>query len=124
MGATLASYLSGIPGGIFAPSLATGAGVGMNLGHWIPVAPLSVMVLLGMVAYFSGVVQSPITAFVIVMEMTNNQDMMLALIATSFIAYGSSHLICPQPLYQTLARAFLSPLKKPGTELPNGDPKN
>jgi len=107
MGATLVSYLSGIPGGIFAPSLATGAGVGVDLGHWLPVAPLSVMVLLGMVAYFSGVVQSPITAFVIVMEMTNNQDMLLALMATSFIAYGSSHLVCPQPLYHTLAQAFI-----------------
>jgi H+/Cl- antiporter ClcA len=104
---TLASYLSGIPGGIFAPSLATGAGVGANLGHWLPVAPMSVMVLLGMVGYFSGVVQSPLTAFIIVMEMTNDQDMLLPLILTSFIAFGVSHLVCPQPIYHALARAFL-----------------
>jgi len=107
MGSTLASYLSGIPGGIFAPSLATGAGVGADLGHLLPVAPLSVMVLLGMVGYFSGVVQSPITAFVIVMEMTAEQDMLLALMATAFIASGSAHLVCPQPLYSSLAKAFL-----------------
>lgn len=107
MGSTLASYLSGIPGGIFAPSLATGAGVGADIGHLLPVAPLSVMILLGMVGYFSGVVQSPITAFVIVMEMTANQDMLLALMATAFIASGSAHLVCPQPLYASLAQAFL-----------------
>jgi len=107
IGATLASYLSGIPGGIFAPSLATGAGVGANLGHWLPVAPISVMIILGMVAYFSGVVQSPLTAFIIVMEMTNDQDMLLALITTSFIAYGISHLVCPQPIYHALSQAFL-----------------
>jgi H+/Cl- antiporter ClcA len=107
VGATLASYLSGIPGGIFAPSLATGAGVGANLGHWLPVAPVSVMVILGMVGYFSGVVQSPITAFIIVMEMTNDQDMLLALIATSFIAYGASRLVCPQPIYHALSQVFL-----------------
>ncbi|GAB6040358.1 chloride channel protein [Endothiovibrio diazotrophicus] len=106
-GSTLASYLSGIPGGIFAPSLATGAGVGANLGHWLPVAPLSVMVILGMVGYFAGVVQSPLTAFVIVMEMTNNQEMMLALILTSFIANGVSHLVCPKPIYHALSQAFL-----------------
>ncbi len=105
---TLASYLSGIPGGIFAPSLATGAGVGADLGHWLPVAPMAVMVLLGMVGYFAGVVQSPLTAFVIVMEMTNDQDMLLALITTSFIAYGVSHLVCPQPIYHALSHAFLS----------------
>lgn len=106
--ATTASYLSGIPGGIFAPSLATGAGFGADLGHWLPLAPLSVMIMLGMVAYFSGVVQSPITAFVIVMEMTNNQDMMLAVIATSLIASGASRLVCPEPIYRTLALGFLA----------------
>ena len=116
---TLASYLSGIPGGIFAPSLATGAGVGADLGHWLPVAPMAVMVLLGMVGYFAGVVQSPLTAFVIVMEMTNDQDMLLALITTSFIAYGVSHLVCPQPIYHALSHAFLSsekPAEAPSTE--------
>lgn len=107
MGATLASYLSGIPGGIFAPSLAAGAGVGADLHYWLPVAPAAVMILLGMTGYFSGVVQAPITAFVIVMEMTNNHAMLLALMATSFIAYGTSHLICPRPLYYSLAQAFL-----------------
>jgi H+/Cl- antiporter ClcA len=112
MGATLASYLSGIPGGIFAPSLATGAGIGADLAHWLPVAPAAVMVLLGMTGYFSGVVQAPITSFVIVMEMTNNNDMLLALMATSFIAYGSSHLVCPQPLYHSLAQAFLDKNKE------------
>lgn len=105
--ATLASYLSGIPGGIFAPSLATGAGIGADLGHWLPVAPLSTMILLGMLAYFCGVVQAPLTAFVIVMEMTATSDMTLALIATAFIARGASHLVCPRPLYRSLAEAFL-----------------
>jgi len=120
---TVGSYLSGIPGGIFAPSLATGAGIGADLGHWFPVASLEVMILLGMVGYFSGVVQSPITAFVIVMEMTSNQGMLLALIATSFIAHGASQLVCPKPLYRTLAETFIrndanetpSSLKKEGT---------
>ena len=108
MAATLVSYFSGIPGGIFAPSLAAGAGVGADLGHLLPIAPFSVMVLLGMLAYFCGVVQSPLTAFVIVMEMTAHQDMLLALMATSLIAFASSKLVCPQPLYQTLAKNFLA----------------
>jgi H+/Cl- antiporter ClcA len=106
--ATLASYLSGIPGGIFAPSLATGAGIGADLAYWVPLAPAAVMILLGMVAYFAGVVQAPITAFIIVMEMTDNQDMLLALIASAFIAQGASHLVCPIPLYSALAESFLA----------------
>jgi H+/Cl- antiporter ClcA len=122
IGSTLASYLSGIPGGIFAPSLATGAGVGANLGHWIPIAPMSVMIILGMVGYFSGVVQSPLTAFIIVMEMTNNQEMPLALITTSFIAYQVSHMVCPQPIYHALSRAFLS-RENAAAETPAADHK-
>jgi H+/Cl- antiporter ClcA len=39
--------------------------------------------------------------------MTNNQEMLLALITTSFIAYGVSHLVCPQPIYHALSQAFL-----------------
>jgi H+/Cl- antiporter ClcA len=71
--ATTISYISGIPGGIFAPSLAIGAGFGSNLAALLPGVQSGAVVILGMVAYFSGVVQAPITAFVIVMEMTDNQ---------------------------------------------------
>ncbi len=106
-GATVASYLSGIPGGIFAPSLAAGAGVGADLANWLPIAPVATMVLLGMVGYFCGVVQSPITAFVIVMEMTNDNAMMLPLMATSLVAYAASRFVCPIPIYHSLAQVFL-----------------
>ena len=116
--ATIASYLTGIPGGIFAPSLAAGAGIGSDLGHWFPLAPMSIMVLLGMVGYFSGVVQSPLTAFVIVTEMTAKQNMLLPLLATAFIAYGASHLVNPRPLYHTMAHAFIGRDNKKRTPEP------
>jgi H+/Cl- antiporter ClcA len=105
--ATVFSYLSGIPGGIFAPSLATGAGVGTELSHWLPGIPAAAIVILGMVGYFTGVVQTPITAFVIVMEMTDNHDLLLLLMVTAFVAYGTSRLVCPTPIYRILALGFL-----------------
>ncbi len=106
--ATIASYLSGIPGGIFAPSLASGAGLGSDLAMLFPPEMASKMVILGMVGYFAAVVQAPITAFVIVMEMTNDQDMVLALMATSLLATGTSKLICKKPIYAALADNFMS----------------
>ncbi len=106
--ATVASYLSGIPGGIFAPSLASGAGLGSDLAVLFPPELASTIVILGMVGYFSGVVQTPITAFVIVMEMTDNQDLVLALMATSLIASGASKLICKKPIYFALAENFMT----------------
>lgn len=105
--ATLASYLSGIPGGIFAPALSTGAGIGVDLHRLIPISSLELMVLLAMVGYFAGAVKSPITGFVIVMEMTNDQYALLALMASAMIGCGVSYLISPQPLYHSLALLFL-----------------
>jgi len=109
--ASVASYLSGIPGGIFAPSLAAGAGVGADIAHAFPQISTDVLILLGMVGYFTGVVQSPITGFIIVMEMTDNHSMLLPLMATSFLANGVSKLVCKKPIYHALAAAFLPPRK-------------
>ena len=116
--ATLVSYASGIPGGVFAPSLAVGAGFGQNLAQIMPYAPVGAVVLLSMVGYFAGVVQAPITAFVIVMEMTDNHNMVLPLMATALVATAVSRLICPRPLYRTLAERFLSTGPPPGNPAP------
>ena len=113
MAATMVSYISGIPGGIMAPSLSTGAGFGANIAHYIPSVQAGAAVTLGMVAYFSGTTQVPITAFVIVMEMTDNHEMILPLMAASFIASACSRLVCPSSLFHTLSGNFLH--KKPET---------
>ena len=63
--------------------------------------------VLGMAGYFAGVVQAPITAFVIVMEMTDNHNMVLPLMATALVATAVSRLVCPRPLYRTLAERFI-----------------
>lgn len=104
--ATVISYASGIPGGIFSPSLAVGAGFGQNIAALLPTAPVAAVAVLGMASYFAGVVQAPITAFVIVTEMTRDSDIALPVMAASLIAYGFSRLVCPQPLYKVLAKGF------------------
>ncbi|MBN2751811.1 MAG: chloride channel protein [Rhodospirillaceae bacterium] len=106
--ATLFSYLSGIPGGLFSPSLSAGAGLGATMARLLPDTPGQACILLGMAAYFTGVVQSPITAAVIVMEMTDNRELTVPLLATSFMAFGASRLVCPHPLYKALAIRFLA----------------
>jgi len=106
--ATLTSYLSGIPGGIFSPSLSAGAGLGADLAPLMPYAPAATVVLLGMVGYFTGVVQTPLTASVIVMEMVNDQSMVMPIMAAAFIALGASKLICRTPIYWSLAEEFVA----------------
>jgi H+/Cl- antiporter ClcA len=109
MAATLLSTLSDIPGGIFAPCLAIGAGIGDNIAALLPdFAPHAAVVLLAMAAYLSGVTREPVTSFVIMMEMTDSHHMLLPLMTATLVASGVSRLICPAPLYQTLAERFLA----------------
>lgn len=109
---TLLSYFTGIPGGIFAPSLAAGAGLGVELAPLAPAAPASAVVILGMVAYFTGVVQTPITASIIVMEMTANPSMVLPILATAFVALATSKLVCRNTIYWALAEDVLERQEK------------
>ena len=104
--ATFLSYCSGVPGGLFSPSLAAGAELGAVLHRLAPLAPEQSVVLLGMAAYFVGVIQTPITALVIITEMTNNHQLMLPLMATIVLAQATSRLVCPEPLYHALAKGF------------------
>ena len=105
--ATTLSSIAGIPGGLFSPSLAVGAGLGYDLARMVPWASTGAIVLLGMVGYFSGVVQAPITAFVIVAEMTADNGMIVPLMATSLIGTLTAKLFCPEGVYQILSRNYL-----------------
>lgn len=106
LAATLLTTISGIPGGIFAPSLAVGAGIGNMITDLFPSQPAAAIVILGMIAYFVGVVRAPLTAVLIVSEMTDSRAMILPLFATALIADGVSALVCRERLYHGLAKAF------------------
>ena len=105
--ATLASTLSGIPGGFFAPTLAIGAGLGSLIADVLHVHAPGAIVLLGMTAYFAGVVQAPITSAVILGEMTSASAMRLPLLLAALIGYGVSRVFQRESLYHAMARDFL-----------------
>jgi H+/Cl- antiporter ClcA len=112
--ATALSSISGIPGGLFSPSLSVGAGLGADIAWFFPSTPIGVLILLGMVSYFTGVVQAPITAFVIVAEMTDNHNLMAPLMLSALIAQGASRLVCKEGVYHALALKFVpKPVPEP-----------
>ena len=116
--ATVASFASGVPGGIFAPSLAIGAGLGQNLHNLMGGAYHPGMInLLCMVGFLAAVTQTPITAFVIVMEMISGYGMVIDLMIVSLMSSGISRAICP-PLYRTLAARYLKQVGTPQVENP------
>lgn len=100
------SYLPGIPGGIFAPSLAIGAGFGNVLHMLFQHSSLPLLIALAMVGYLAAVTQAPITSFVIVMEMIDGHALVISLMATAIVASRVSRLLAP-PLYEALAHRYM-----------------
>ncbi|MCC5610373.1 chloride channel protein [Nostoc sp. CHAB 5834] len=103
---TLIAFGSGAPGGLFAPSLILGS----CLGHIIGVSELSITgsgspatyALAGMGGFFSAVSKVPITAIVIVFEMTTDFNLVLPLMIVSVAAYLVADKVVPGSLYEKL----------------------
>lgn len=102
--ATVVTYFSGIPGGIFAPSLAVGAAIGSNIADYLHLAAQPIIALC-MVGFLAAVTQSPITSAIIVMEMIDGHGLVISLMAVALIAKAVSSRMGPE-LYQQLARGF------------------
>ena len=100
---TVLSYLSGMAGGIFSPSLSIGAGIGISIAKIFSLANFKACALIGMVAFFSGVVQAPLTAVIIVTEMTDEHILILPLLVASYLGQAMGKVLMPIPLYRFLA---------------------
>ncbi|KQO19923.1 chloride channel protein [Acidovorax sp. Leaf78] len=111
----IATWLSawlGVPGGIFAPSLSIGAGVGHNVSVLLGTDIGPALIAMGMAAFLAAVTQAPLTAFIIVMEMVDGHAMVLSLMAAAMLASLVSRMLA-RPLYETLAMAMLHNLAPP-----------
>jgi H+/Cl- antiporter ClcA len=108
--ATWLSAWSGAPAGVFAPSLAIGAGIGSDIAFLSGVGPDEAipLIALGMVGFLAAATQGPLTAFIIVMEMFAGHVMVLSLMATSLLASGVARLVT-QPMYVELAALLATP---------------
>ncbi|OYX66700.1 MAG: chloride channel protein [Sphingomonadales bacterium 32-64-17] len=105
--AALATSVSGIPGGIFAPSLAAGSGFGQLLTVLFPSDQAGVIVLMGMAGYFTGVVRAPLTTVIILSETTGMSGAIVPLFATALIGDWAGSKVCKERLYHALAKDFL-----------------
>ncbi len=103
--ATWLSFHSGVPGGLFAPTLAIGAGIGRDLQTLCAGDPNTLYVL-AMAGFLAAVTQAPITASVIVMEMIDGHTMVMGLLAVTLLSSLIARIFSP-PLYATLALGYL-----------------
>ncbi|MEA9390114.1 H(+)/Cl(-) exchange transporter ClcA [Acerihabitans sp. TG2] len=105
---TLLCFGSGAPGGIFAPMLALGTVLGTAFGmvssHWFPYYGLEAgtFAIAGMGALFAASVRAPLTGIVLVLEMTDNYQLILPMIITCLGATIVAQLLGGKPLYSAL----------------------
>ncbi|MBI9047979.1 MAG: chloride channel protein [Anaerolineaceae bacterium] len=103
--ATVFTLGSGNSGGVFAPSLFMGAMLGglfgMVANQFFPdiTAPSGAYALVGMAAFFSGSAHAPITAILILFEMTGDYHIILPLMLTTVISTLVSRIIDKDSIY-------------------------
>lgn len=105
LGAT--SYAAGTPGGLFAPMLVLGAQIGFVFGAAcgmmsVTSLPPEAFAVIGMAAFFSGVVRAPLTGLVLVGEMTASSTLLLPAVFASFAAMMVTSLLRDRPIYDAL----------------------
>ena len=106
--ATWLTAWAGVPGGIFAPALSIGAGLGRDValltGNDATLAPA--LIAMCMAGFLAAVTQAPLTSFIIVMEMVDGHAMVLSLMAAAMLASLISRLMT-RPLYEVLSDHML-----------------
>ncbi|HXO92010.1 MAG TPA: H(+)/Cl(-) exchange transporter ClcA, partial [Stellaceae bacterium] len=102
------SYAAATPGGLFAPMLVLGAQLGAFFGALsATVFPdldvdATAFAVIGMAAFFTGVVQAPVTGIVLVTEMTGGFTMLLPMLGACFAAMLVPNLLHGKPIYESL----------------------
>ena len=109
--ATWLTAWCGVPGGIFAPSLSIGAGIGDGIAQLAGPELGPALIAMGMAGFLAAVTQAPLTAFIIVMEMVDGHSMVLSLMASAMLASLVSRMIS-RPLYEALAEHMVSALER------------
>ncbi|MBV8441754.1 MAG: H(+)/Cl(-) exchange transporter ClcA [Hyphomicrobiales bacterium] len=102
------SYAAATPGGLFAPLLVLGAQLGLFIGLLFRLAfpDLGIQpegfAVVGMAAFFTGVVRAPLTGIVLVTEMTASVTMLLPMLGACFAAMLAPTLLRDPALYDSL----------------------
>ena len=109
---TSVSFGSGAPGGTLFPLVVLGALLGgifsrLVSGLGVPMTFFPNFVALGVAGLFSGVVRAPVTAVVLVFELTGSLDALLSVSIVSIVAYVVSGLTKTDAFYEHLLAPFL-----------------
>jgi len=89
---------SGTSGGVLAPLLMMGAGLGVVLGPFMPGGHPALWPLVFMAATLGGMMRAPVMSVIFAFELTNDANALLPLLAASAVAYGFTVLMMPRSI--------------------------
>ena len=110
---TFICFGSGVPGGIFFPLLVLGALVGNLIGllfttyFGIDNTYIINFIILAMAGHFASIVKAPITAIILISEMTGSLNHLLALGIVVIISHLTSDILKSSPIYESLLERIL-----------------
>jgi len=108
--ATTLSFVSGTPGGMFAPTLFVGAMLGGAVGGVERIfnphltGTTGTYALVGMGVLFAGFLRAPMTSVFMVLEVSGNYSIIVPVILANAIAYVISRSLQPTPIFDLLTR--------------------
>ncbi len=106
--APVLTYITGVAGGIFAPSLSAGACIGAWLADVFGIYNHNLIVMAGMIAFLTGVTRTPFTAFVLVLEMTNRHSAIFPMMIAAWIASIVAPLVDSHSVYEHIREDYLA----------------
>lgn len=102
----IVTYVAGTAGGIFAPSLAAGGSLGYGLGQLVNTPHSNLFVLLGMIAFLTGVTRTPFTSFVLVLEMTDRHSAIFPMMLAALVSAQLARWVQVRSVYELLRESY------------------
>lgn len=108
------SFTTGASGGIFAPALSAGASIGAVISNWFNLSSTetNLIILCGMAGFLTGITRSPFTSSILVIEMTNDHNIIFHLMLTALFANMIANTISRRSFYDQLKDQYIRDILK------------
>lgn len=118
---SIISFSTGASGGIFAPSLSLGGGIGAVFAGWFHLSPseTNLIILCGMTGFLTSITRSPFTSSILVLEMTNSHNVIFYIMLTALFSNLIANLVSRHSFYDHLKDQYISEIHK--SEIQNID---
>ena len=109
MNGLIATFSFGGAGGVFAPSLSSGASFGALIAQLLQLTGdnANLLILIGMTAFLTGVTRAPFTSAIIIFEMTDRHSIIFFLLLGAVLASLVCNFVTKRAFYDVLKEKYI-----------------